>query len=415
MRCISLQFYIRLQNARMNWFNNEVPQLSALDKQIISHVPQGGNWQNIPVSVPSKRLEQIRKMTEERGVVRTTYYGRLNPAIPSYTISTYYNRPGNGTHIHPVLNRTITSREAARLQSFPDLYHFLGTEGAVRIQIGNAVPPLLAYHLGKQLQDYRHNGTCIDVFCGAGGLSLGLEWAGWDIVTAIDNNSSALATYRANRLSGTEEIIKADLHVMAELEECIASSKKKLDGRRLNLLVGGPPCQGFSHAGLRNHNDIRNNLAATYLKLAEQLAPSVFVLENVEGILSMNKGQVINDLIKSLEELGYTVSKPIWKLNAEEYGVPQMRRRVFLIASLATDFQVRIPSPLFNPCLGRRKTSNILKIDQHLPTPISVGEAFLDLSYNDDQNILRRDYADWINGSKTIDEFVNIHSRTKVQ
>ena len=82
------------------WFNHYVSGLSDLDREIIKHVPIGGNWQDIPESVPSKRLEQIREMSRERGVVRTTYYGRLRPDQPSYTIATYYNRPGKIGRAH---------------------------------------------------------------------------------------------------------------------------------------------------------------------------------------------------------------------------------------------------------------------------------------------------------------------------
>lgn len=401
-----------MNDTSKRWHNHDLPTLSTLDKQMISHVPQGGNWQNIPDTVPSKRLEQIREMTKQRGVVRTTYYGRLRPEQPAYTISTYYNRPGNGTHIHPTLDRTLTSREAARLQSFPDNYEFLGTEGAVRTQIGNAVPPLLAYAIGNELMRVEGNRTCVDVFCGAGGLSLGLEWAGWNIISAIDNNAQALMTYKKNRKnSSSDEAILADLHEESQLESTISKIKDQLNGDRLNLLVGGPPCQGFSHAGFRSHDDIRNDLAVNYLKFAQLLEPKVFLLENVEGLATMKKGKVLSDLILSLQELGYFVTTPVWKLNAEEYGVPQMRRRVFLVAVHGEEIYFKIPKPIFNPCLGRRKSSNQLEIKHHLPQPINIGEAFLGLSYKHSGD-LREIYSEWISGEKTLREFIESASKT---
>ncbi len=395
-----------MNNEEILWYNHDIPTLSELDKEMISHVPQGGNWQSIPESVPSKRLEQIREMTKQRGVVRTTYYGRLKPEQPSYTISTYYNRPGNGTHIHPIEDRTLTSREAARLQSFPDSYRFTGSEGAIRTQIGNAVPPLLAYSIGKELLKVDGNKTCVDVFCGAGGLSLGLEWAGWNIVSAIDNNKSALKTYKENRKnSQNEDIILADLQEETELRNTLSRIKEHLNGEPLNLLVGGAPCQGFSHAGFRNHDDERNDLAVNYLEFAKELKPKVFLLENVEGLLSMKKGKVVEDLILSLEDLGYFVTRPVWKLNSEEYGVPQMRRRVFLIATHESEFTFSKPKAIFNPCLGRRKSSSIMKLDESLPDPINIAEAFFQLSYNHSNN-LRSSYADWISGKKTLTSFL---------
>ena len=117
---------------------HQMPSLSELDKLMISYVEPGGNWTSIPETVPSKRLNQIREMARTRGMVRTTYYSRLRYNQPAYTISTYFNRPGNGANIHPWEDRTLSSREAARLQSFPDCFVFEGSDAAVRTQIGSA-------------------------------------------------------------------------------------------------------------------------------------------------------------------------------------------------------------------------------------------------------------------------------------
>ncbi len=386
--------------------NHNIPKLSDLDKEMISHIPPGGNWQDIPEEIPSKRLEQIREMTKERGVVRTTYYGRLLKTQPSYTISTYYNRPGNGTHIHPDHDRTLTSREAARLQSFPDSYKFYGSDGKVRKQIGNAVPPLLSYAIGKKLLEIEGNSTMVDVFCGAGGLSLGLEWSGWNSLVAIDNDKEALETYKNNRKK-SPLILNSDLHINSELETCVEEIRNQLGGRQLHLLAGGPPCQGFSHAGFRKSEDVRNDLAVNYLKFAELLKPKIFLLENVEGLLSMKKGKVISDLSKSLEEIGYRVNTPIWKLHAEQYGVPQMRRRVFLIGVLNEDKNINMPQPILNPCLGRRKKSNQLVISNKLMAPITVGEAFCNLSICSNGMEYSSEYSDWISGKNRLSTFLN--------
>lgn len=369
------------------FFNHTEPTLSHLDLLMIRAVKEGGNWQDIPHDIPSARLQQIRDMAKERGVVRTTYYGRLRRDRPSYTISTYFNRPGNGTHIHPALDRTLTSREAARLQSFPDSYVFFGTEGAVRDQIGNAVPPLLGRAIGDHLRKFVDARTCVDVFCGAGGLSLGLEAAGWDCVCAIDNNDAALQTYAFNRISKFEDeeckagplVLNRDLSSGTALDSAIDAVRESLAGQQLGLLAGGPPCQGFSHAGFRNLSDARNDLAVAYLAMARALQPAIFVLENVEGLLTFNKGKVAAEIVESLQELGYTVSLPVWKLAAEEYGVPQMRRRVFFVA---TRFGVEIqpPAAIHQRCMGRWKASSTGAINFALPEPRSVAEAFSGLS-----------------------------------
>ncbi|PJI55266.1 hypothetical protein CTI14_06395 [Methylobacterium radiotolerans] len=178
---------------RASWTQHGLNTLSELDYEMIRHVPVGGNWQQIPESVPSARLSQIRAMSKERGIVRTTYYGRLRPDQPAYTIATYYNRPGNGTNIHPHEDRTLSHREAARLQSFPDSYGFIGGDGAIRKQIGNAVPPLLGRAVASQLlQSGLMRGPIIDLFAGAGACPSVLNWpeCQWQLLLTITNPRS---------------------------------------------------------------------------------------------------------------------------------------------------------------------------------------------------------------------------------
>lgn len=404
-----------------DWFNHYVSTLSSLDEEIIKHVPQGGNWQDIPEHVPSQRLRQIREMSAERGVVRTTYYGRLKPEQPSYTIATYYNRPGNGTNIHPWEDRTISSREAARLQSFPDWYIFYGSEGGIRTQIGNAVPPLLAYSLGRHIGNRYGFGTCVDAFAGAGGLSCGLELAGWNVIAANDNDKHASITYRANR--PTEKISSGDKNKTFFLEGDISDEKiqenfisgteKKLGSKELDLLVGGPPCQGFSHAGFRRQDDIRNDLASIYLKLAARLKPKTFVLENVEGLLTYNSGQVVRDIIKALIDIGYKVQVP-WVVNAEQFGVPQMRRRVLIVAN--REEVVPTMPQLFRKCAGRRANKSVEQ--PHLALPVTVGEALIDLPPLRKRRFLKglgemnRFYSQWLKGLISTEDF--LASRSKI-
>lgn len=176
--------------------NHIAPTLSQLDIEMISHVRPGGNWKDIPSSVPSRRLEQIRMSFQEGKGSRSTYYGRLLPDDPSYTISTYFTRPGNGCNIHYGQDRTISFREAARLQSFPDDFVFVGSRTAIANQIGNAVPPLLGYQIARAVSG--DVGAFVDLFSGAGGLALGFVWAGWSSIVANDMDSSALETHKLN-------------------------------------------------------------------------------------------------------------------------------------------------------------------------------------------------------------------------
>ena len=153
----------------------------------------------------------------------------------------------------------LSEREAARLQSFPDSFVFCGNHCSIQKQIGNAVPPLLAYQIAKALP---WTGQYIDLFSGAGGLSLGFTWAGWEPIVANDIDASFLETYRRNV---HESVVHGDIRdqeIVGKLCEIVQAK------RRANmplLVLGGPPCQGFSTAGnKRSEADQRNHLFAEF-------------------------------------------------------------------------------------------------------------------------------------------------------
>ena len=308
--------------------------LSINDLKMVRSVPPGGNWKNIPLSVPSKRLEQIR-----RSGGRTTLYGRLHWDKPSYTITTYFNRPGNGTYIHPLHDRLITAREAARLQSFPDNYIFVGTKGSLCKQIGNAVPPLLAYAIARQLKKKTTATKVLDLFCGSGGLSLGFAWAGYKIVAANDNFKAACATYRQNHTTATT-LIEGDITDPEVKKELVRISRKG----KVDIIVGGPPCQGFSYAGKRLIDDPRNFLYKEFVHMVAQIKPKVFLMENVEGILTSNDGKTFEEIKKNFTALGYKVSGR--KMYAAQFGVPQKRKRVVIIGLRTGDPKTCFPSAI---------------------------------------------------------------------
>lgn len=306
--------------------NHASATLSELDLRFARAVPPGGNWRDIPEDVPSERLAQIRTSAAEGKGSRSTYYGRLHPSLPAYTVGTYYNRPGNGCFLHYDASggqhRTISHREAARLQSFPDAFTFNGPQRAVCQQIGNAVPPLLAYQVARALGA---PGLMVDVFAGAGGLSLGFEWAGWTSVAAVDSDRHAVATFNANV---APVAFVGDMEEEATHDRLVAAAREAGGGRL--ALVGGPPCQGFSTGGKRRSaDDARNGLHASYAALLARLRPDVFVFENVLGLLSMERGLFLAHILQGLREVGYDVA--VWRLNAARFGVPQRRERVMLI------------------------------------------------------------------------------------
>lgn len=302
--------------------------LSKLDMEMAKHIPPGGNWKDIPTSVPSKRLENIRKSFAEGKGSRSTYYGRLLPNKPSYTINTYFSRLGNGCHLHydPKQIRVLSQREAARLQSFPDDFIFVGSKTSINKQIGNAVPPILAYQLAKQ---FGEPGIFVDLFAGAGGLSLGFTWAGWKSVLANDIDKTFLETYSKN-IDPT--IIVGDIqdnNVTKSIIRITQEMKIKYPNLPF-IIIGGPPCQGFSTAGnKRSMKDSRNHLYLNYRKIVELTKPDDFLFENVTGLVNMEGGKVLKSIIESLESV--TGKLTFFKLKAENFAVPQRRTRVFIV------------------------------------------------------------------------------------
>ena len=319
--------------------------LSALDLRIVNSVPPGGNWKNIPEDVPSKRVQTIRESYARGEGSRSTYYGRLLPEMPSYTINTYFSRPGNGCHIHYSQNRVISQREAARLQSFPDNFIFHGSQTSVNTQIGNAVPPLLAYQLAKRIEEsIGQKGVYIDLFSGAGGMGLGFKLAGWTPILANDIDKNFLKTYANNVHSETICGSISDPEIFKEIVKRARELKKEFKGKPFWVL-GGPPCQGFSTAGKkRTMEDERNHLFYNYVEFLEKVKPDGFVFENVSGLLNMKKGEVFemvkNEFSKTMKNIEGFV------LSTENYAIPQRRKRVILIGSKSLKTKIAPPKVL---------------------------------------------------------------------
>lgn len=345
--------------------------LSDLDLEMVRAVPPGGNWRDLPEEIKSSRVQQIRESAARGEGSRSTYYGRLRWDRPSYTVSTYFNRPGNGCFIHPSADRLITIREAARLQSFPDSYRLLGKGRARYLQVGNAVPPLLAYQLGSLLG----GGTAVDLFAGAGGLSLGLEWAGFEVLAAIDHDAACMETYQANR-PDEDAAIRADLSDTQDLRKVVDEIRHRNKGQAIDLLAGGPPCQGFSTAGHCRLDDFRNNLVYSFVKAVEELRPVQVLMENVAALTFRGRRSFLEEVRRSFHSMGYNTSFIVG--HAEGYGVPQLRRRLFLLA--VRDALPAWPEPfrrILNPMMSQYQPE---ASGQNLPEPFTVEDAIGDLS-----------------------------------
>ncbi len=178
--------------------------------------------------------------------------------------------------------------------------------------------------------------TVIDLFCGSGGISLGFKMAGFKPILGIDKDGSSINTYKLNFPEANiiqKDINEIDTDLILEL-----SGEQPID-----VLAGGPPCQGFSLSGPREITDPRNSLFLFYLKMIETLFPKVVLVENVPGFASLYHGKAKDLLIKQLEKYGYRVS---WKiLNSKNYGIPQSRRRIFFVGVKDSVKEFIFPSP----------------------------------------------------------------------
>lgn len=164
----------------------------------------------------------------------------------------------------------------------------------------------------------------LDLFCGGGGLSTGFEQAGYDIVAGIDVNQDFLDTFEYNHDDSLA--IQADL---AEVDPAEFYDEHDIDTDEIDVVIGGPPCKGFSIAGKRDPEDERNSLVGSFIDHVGYVEPKVFVMENVPGIKSMEDGEVMRKIRQRYDEIGYSVKHET--LNAADYGVPQARRRVVFI------------------------------------------------------------------------------------
>ncbi len=164
--------------------------------------------------------------------------------------------------------------------------------------------------------------TFIDLFSGCGGMSLGFEKAGFNNLIAIDNWNDALVTYAYNR-PGANTFCVDLLNLKPEEVE------NKIGTNSVDVIIGGPPCQGFSVAGKRIVEDERNQLYKSFVAMVEHFKPKAFVMENVPNILSIGGGMVRDAILKDFNYLGYTVSYKV--LLASDYGVPQNRRRAIFV------------------------------------------------------------------------------------
>lgn len=175
----------------------------------------------------------------------------------------------------------------------------------------------------------------IDLFCGAGGLGEGFRQAGFSALYANDHEAPALETYSANHPEAICSSVPIETVDPREIRNNLGIAQGEVD-----VVMGGPPCQGFSTYGQRREDDARNQLYVPYFGFVEEFRPKAFLIENVVGLLSMSGGAVLADMVARAEALGYAAD--VFTLNACEYGVPQHRRRVFIVGAAN---EQKVPPP----------------------------------------------------------------------
>lgn len=163
----------------------------------------------------------------------------------------------------------------------------------------------------------------LDLFCGCGGLSKGFEEAGYNILIGVDSEQSALNTYSRNHR--TARGLRLDLSD----SESFAAIDRELDGRQVDIIIGGPPCQGFSLTGTRNVDDKRNKLYLAMIETVRRYSPRAFLIENVPGMANLYNGEVKEEIVRRFTAMGYNVSSKI--VCAADYGVPQIRKRLVFV------------------------------------------------------------------------------------
>ena len=201
--------------------------------------------------------------------------------------------------------------------------------------------------------------TAIDIFSGAGGLHIGFEKAGFDIKLCIDNDSMVERTHKRN--FPNIPMINRDIRTVPTNE-----IKSYLNGGSVDIVIGGPPCQGFSTIGKRvssnpekrAKHDPRNELVLTYARIIRELRPKFIVMENVKGILTLQDGAYLQNVLNQLNEAGYAAEHKL--INMADYGVPEIRERVIIIGNrvgLPVEFPKRDHSdnpddglPMWNNC-----------------------------------------------------------------
>lgn len=219
----------------------------------------------------------------------------------------------------------------------------------------------------------------IDLFAGVGGLSLGFENCGFEVVLANEYDASIAEAYIRNR--NNPRMIVNDITKLP-IEEIFLPLRGTVD-----LVVGGPPCQGFSQKGKRKSiNDPRNFLFKYFVDVVAAVQPKYFVMENVPNLLTAEGGFFKNEIISLFSDLGYALTSDV--LCAADYGVPQYRRRAFFIGKRTTGEGVKFPQKVSKKVTIWDAISDLAYLNSGEGAEI---QEYITMAQSDYQNLMRKD------------------------
>ena len=209
----------------------------------------------------------------------------------------------------------------------------------------------------------------VDLFAGAGGMSLGFEKAGFDVLAAVELDPIHASVHEYNFPFWTTICQSVTQTTAKEIREL-----STIGDRDIDVVFGGPPCQGFSLMGKRNLNDDRNSLVSHFQRLVLELQPKFFVMENVRGMTIGEHKRILEGIISDFQQQGYQVRENYQVLNAANYGVPQNRQRLFLIGCRSGYSLPNYPQPKTQPVVRSAKA-----LHHHLPLTPNVQAAIGDI------------------------------------
>ncbi|MEB3180825.1 MAG: DNA cytosine methyltransferase [Nostocaceae cyanobacterium] len=224
----------------------------------------------------------------------------------------------------------------------------------------------------------------VDLFAGAGGMTLGFEQAGFDVLASVEIDPIHCATHKYN-FPFWSILCKSVVDITDEE----IRNNSSIGNQDIDVVFGGPPCQGFSLIGKRSFDDSRNLLVFHYINLVLELQPKLFVLENVKGMTFGKHKQFLTEIINQFEENGYKVRQEFQVLNAAEYGVPQNRERLFLLGCRHDINLPKYPIPITKPA-----KINHSNFSNQIPFSPTVWDALQDLP--EVENYRELSARDWV-------------------